>query len=111
MLSVAVGTLSRTSLPLRCPIGDNSEGGSGGVRGMPLPSLLGTTSSSLCTLESVRDGLGGRPRGTVATVEFRCSARPSSLDNSRPIAEGGRGPSSSLDESDSTGAVRLVVGL
>lgn len=102
MLFVEAGALSRTSLPLRCPIGDNSEGGSGGVRGMPIPSLLGTTSSSFCTLESVRDGLGGRPRDVAATVEFRCSARLSSLDDSRPAAEGGGGPSSSLDESDST---------
>lgn len=65
------GALSRTSLPLRCPMGDNSEGGSGGVLGMPIPSLLGTTSSSLCALESPRDGFGGRTRDDAAMAEVR----------------------------------------
>lgn len=78
---------------------------------MPRPSLLGTTSPSLplCTLESLREPLGGRPReGTEGAAIVRWSTtRLSSNRGRRPPAEGGGagagGASSSLDESDSTG--------
>lgn len=76
-----------------------------------MPSLLGTTSPSLplCTLESLREAFGGRPRaGTEGAAIVRWSTtRLSSNRGRRPPAEGGGagagGASSSLDESDSTG--------
>uniref|UniRef100_A0A6B0UR31 Putative secreted protein n=1 Tax=Ixodes ricinus TaxID=34613 RepID=A0A6B0UR31_IXORI len=101
-------TLSFASVELpshRCPMGESSTGGSGGVRGTPGVAAGG---APLCAFEPALredDEDLGRPRcgGTALLLPPRSLSTIGADDDRRSLAAAARlGPSSSLDESEST---------